>query len=187
MTFRETGTHGNHSALRWSLNGSFTSSRLILTAGKHSCIRHVGRLALSIRQGDNPLGAISGSRFVKLRRSEVASECVTEDVRGRAVLTIEDDRIGVIDDVLVDMVECRVCFLDVRTDGFLGIGEHRSLVPIEAMSVLDRQFVYVEHSSDHVSAAPIYNPHVLETMQYLNEVYEHYGYAPPWAPDVEMT
>lgn len=132
------------------------------------------------------MGAISGSRFVKLSRSEVASNCVDDDVRGRAVFTIDDDRIGVIDDLLIDMVDCRVCFLKVRVDGFLGIGEHISLIPIEAMSVLDGQFVYVEHSSDHVSAAPIYNPHVVETMHYLNDVYAHYGYVPPWAAGGEI-
>ena len=116
----------------------------------------------------------------------MASDYVADDVRGRAVLTIDDDVIGVIVDLLIDMEDRRVCFLEVRFDGFLGVAERRSLVPIEAMSVLDGQSVYVEHSSDHVSAAPIYNPHVVETMQYLDEVYDHYGYAPPWAPDVEM-
>ncbi len=159
---------------------------VILIVGKHSCIRPVKLPALWIRLGDNPLGAISGSRFVKLSRSEVASNCVDDDVRGRAVFTIDDDRIGVIDDLLIDMVDCRVCFLEVRADGFLGIGEHISLIPIEAMSVLDGQFVYVEHSSDHVSAAPIYNPHVVETMHYLNDVYAHYGYVPPWAAGGEI-
>jgi len=110
---------------------------------------------------------------------------VVEDVRGRAVLTIDDDWIGVIDDLLIDMVDRRVCFLEVRTDGSHGTAEHRSLIPIEAMRVLDGHFVHVDHSSDHVSAAPIYNPHVTETMHYLNDVYEHYGYVPPWGLGTE--
>jgi len=160
---------------------------VILTSRKHSCIRQEIRLALWIRQGDNPLEAISGSRFVKLSRSDVASEYVVEDVRGRAVLTIDDDWIGLIGDLLIDMVDRRVCFLEVRTNSFPGTGEHRSLIPIEAMRILDGQFVHVEHSSDHVSAAPFYNPHVIETMHYLNDVYEHYGYVPPWGLGAEKT
>ena len=183
---RGTGNHGNLSAIRWSPEASNWFA-VIPTVGEHSWIRQARPLALSIRQGDNPLEAISGSRFVKLSRSHVAGEYVDEDVRGRAVLTINDDWIGLIDDLLIDMVDRRVCFLEVRTEGFPGAGEHRSLIPIEAMHVLDGQFVHVEHSSDHVSAAPIYNPHVIETMHYLNDVYEHYGYIPPWGLETEKT
>jgi len=145
------------------------------------------RLTSWNQQGVRVLERNSGSRFVKLSRSKVAIEYVDDDMRGRAVLTIDGDWIGIVDDVLIDMEDRRACFLDVESVGFLGIGIHRYLIPIEAMSGFDEQGVFVEHSSGHISAAPIYNPHVVETMHYLNDVYEHYGYAPPWEPDVEMT
>jgi len=159
---------------------------IFLTDGTDSRTRHVRRLASSIRQGVNPMGKQTGSRFVKLSRSDVAGEYVDHDVRGRTVLTIDGDRIGVIGDLLLDMVDGRVCFLEVRSEGPLGIRGQRSLIPIEAMSDLDEHQVFVEHSSDHVSTSPLYNPHVTETVHYLNDVYEHYGYAPLWAPDVEI-
>ena len=160
--------------------------RVILTAGKDSGPHHVRRLTSSIWQGVNPLGERFGPRFVKLSRSDAAIAFADDDVRGRAVLTIDGDRIGVIDDLLIDLEDRRVCFLEVKSYGFLGIGERRSLVPIEAMSGFDEQIVLVEHSSDHFSAAPMYNPHVIETTHYLDDVYEHFGYASPWAPNVEM-
>jgi hypothetical protein len=160
---------------------------VILAAGNGSRTRHGNRLTSRIRQGDNPLAETFGLRFVKLSRSDRAIDYVEDDLRGRAVLTIEDDRIGIIDDLLMDTEARRVCFFDVRSDGILGIGERRSLIPLEAMRGFDEQWVFVEHSSDHVSAAPMYNPHVAETIHYLNEVYEHYGYAPRWAPGVELT
>jgi hypothetical protein len=142
-------------------------------------------LASSNWQGDTTLEWRSGPRFVKLSRSDAAITYVDHDLRGCAVLTIEGDQIGVINDLLIDLEDQRVCFLDVESNGFLGMGEHRSLIPIEAMSGFDAQCVFVDHSSDHVFAAPIHNPHVVETMPYLNDVYEYYGYAPPWAADLE--
>jgi sporulation protein YlmC with PRC-barrel domain len=128
-----------------------------------------------------------GPRFAKLSHSELAIEYADDDVRGRTVFTVDGDRIGSVDDLLIDMDNRRVCFLEVGSGGFLGIGEHKSLIPIEAVSEVDEQRVFVDHSRDHVAAAPIYNPHVVESIPYLNDVYEHYGYPPPWVPGAETT
>ena len=126
-------------------------------------------------------------RIVKLSHSDFLIEYEEEDVRGRTVLTVNGDRIGNVDDLLIDRDEKRVRFLEVGTGGFLGIGERKSLIPIEAVSQIDEYHVYVDHSREHVAAAPIYNPHVLQTDPYLNDVYEHYGYDPPWVPGAEST
>ena len=46
--------------------------------------------------------------------------------------------------------------------------------------------VSIDRSRDHVAAAPVYNPHVVQTDLYLSEVYERYGDLPPWAPGPEI-
>jgi len=33
---------------------------------------------------------------------------------------------------------------------------------------------------------PFTTPHVVETMHYLNDVYAHYGYVPPWEAGGEI-
>ncbi|HEY7030562.1 MAG TPA: PRC-barrel domain-containing protein [Thermomicrobiales bacterium] len=124
-------------------------------------------------------------RLVKLSHSDLLIEYADEDVRGRVVLTVDGDRIGSVDDLLIDKEEQKVRFLEVGSGGFLGIGERKSLIPIEAVSQVDEQRVVVDHSREHVAAAPIYNPHVVQTDPYLNDVYEHYGYPPPWVPGAE--
>jgi len=126
-----------------------------------------------------------GPRFVKLSHSDFAIEYADDDVRGRAVLTIDGEKIGSVDDLLIDKEEQQVRFIEVGTGGFLGIGERKSLIPIEAVSEIDADHVYVDHSLEHVAAAPIYNPHVVQTEPYLNDVYEYYGYPPPWVPGSE--
>lgn len=131
------------------------------------------------------MGSDPAPRVIKLSHSEFVIEYADEDVRGRAVLTVDGEKIGNVDDLLIDKDEAKVRFLEVGHGGFLGIGERKSLIPIEAVSQLDEYHVIVDHSREHVAAAPIYNPHVVQTDPYLYEVYEHYGYPPPWVPGAE--
>ena len=127
----------------------------------------------------------SGSRLVKLSRSDLVIDVPEDDVRGRHVVTVDGEPIGLVDDLLVDARDRKVRFLEVGSGGFLGIGEHKSLIPIEAVAEVDEQQVRVDRSREHVAAAPIYNPHVVPTDPYLNEIYDHYGYPPPWVPGAE--
>ena len=126
-------------------------------------------------------------RLVRLSRSDFAIENFNEDVRGRHVLTIDGDRIGTVEDLLIDREDQTVRFLQVGAGGFLGFGEHTWLIPIEAVREVDEYHVLVDQSREHVAAAPLYNPHVVQTDPYLNDVYEHYGYRPPWVPGAETT
>ena len=128
------------------------------------------------------MGSGPGSRFVKLSHSDFVIEYADEDIRGRTVLTVDGDRIGSVDDLLIDNVERTVRFLEVGSGGFLGVGHRKSLIPVEAVTEIDEFHVFVDYSREHVAAAPIYNPNVEQTEPYLNDVYEHYGYEPPWVP-----
>jgi len=121
-------------------------------------------------------------RFVKLSHADFVIEFDDEDVRGRDVLSIEGERIGHIDDLIIDTEDSTVRFLEVGTGGILGIGQRKSLIPVEAVSKVEEYRVIVERSQQHVASAPIYNPHVLQTEPYLSDLYEHYGYIPPWTP-----
>jgi len=123
--------------------------------------------------------------LVKLSRSDFELQYADEDVRGLQVVTVSGDPIGRVDDLLVDKEEQVVRFLEVGAGGFLGLGERTCLIPIEAVSDVDELHVYVDLSREHLAAAPLHNPHVVQTGSYLNDVYEHYGYPPPWTPGSE--
>src|SRR4051794_28072932 len=131
------------------------------------------------------MGSDSAPRLVKLSRSEFEIEDVDDDVRGRKVLTVGGDPIGTVDDLLVDRDGEVIRFLEVGAGGFLGLGERKYLIPVEAISDVDEHHVYVDLSREHAAAAPLHNPHVVQTGSYLNDVYEHYGYKPPWTPGAE--
>jgi sporulation protein YlmC with PRC-barrel domain len=131
------------------------------------------------------MGSNPAPPFVKLSHSDFEVESVDEDVRGRKVVTVNGDQIGTVDDLLIDREDQTVRFLEVSSGGFLGFGERTSLIPVEAISEIDERHVYVDLSREHVAAAPAHNPHVVHTVPYLNDVYEHYGYAPPWTPGAD--
>jgi len=105
-------------------------------------------------------------------------EYASEDVRGREVYSMEGEKIGHVDDLLVDPKTVKARFLIVASGGFLGIGVHTTLIPIEAVSGVDENRVTIEHVREHIAAAPVYDPHLEFAQPYLYEVYEHYGHAP---------
>jgi sporulation protein YlmC with PRC-barrel domain len=125
------------------------------------------------------------SSLVKLSRSDLIIDDPGDDVRGRHVVTVDGKNIGNVDDLLIDSNERKVRFLEVGSGGFLGIGEHKSLIPVDTVARVDEDHVYIDRSLDHVAAAPAYHPQVVATDRYFNEIYDHYGYPAPWVPGAE--
>lgn len=107
-----------------------------------------------------------------------------EDVRGRKVKDKDGKTIGKVDDLLVDEREGRVRFLLVEHGGFLGMGETKSFVPVEAITEITDDEVKINHSAGHVAAAPRYDPDLVEDVildrSYQAGIYNYYGYAPFW-------
>jgi sporulation protein YlmC with PRC-barrel domain len=110
----------------------------------------------------------------KLQTSDPA-----EDVRGRRVLDNTDKDIGDVDDLLVDDREHKVRFLRVATGGFLGLGETKFLIPVDAITKVDDNAVHVDQKREHVASGPRYDPTLMKE-PHLNDVYSHYGYGPWW-------
>lgn len=102
------------------------------------------------------------------------------DVRGRQVKDKNGDGIGRVADLLVDDRESKVRFLLVEHGGFLGFGETKSLIPVEAVTKITEDVVFVDQSRERVAAAPGYTPDLVDDRPYHSSIYDHYGYAPYW-------
>ena len=100
------------------------------------------------------------------------------DVRGRQVKDKNGDGIGRVADLLVDDQEEKVRFLLVEHGGFLGFGETKSLIPVEAVTRVTLDDVFVDQSRDRVADAPGYTPDLVDDRPYHARIYGHYGYAP---------
>lgn len=102
------------------------------------------------------------------------------DVRGREVKDKNGDGIGRVADLLVDDREEKVRFLLVEHGGFLGFGETKSLIPVDAITKITEDDVVVDQSRERVAAAPGYTPDLVDDRPHHTSIYSHYGYAPYW-------
>ncbi|XAS74884.1 PRC-barrel domain-containing protein [Dermatophilaceae bacterium Sec6.4] len=103
-----------------------------------------------------------------------------DDVRGRTVKDTDGTDIGMVADLLIDDHEQHVRFLVVEHNGFLGIGETRTLVPVEAITTTTADEVLIDQSREHVTSAPAYVPSLINDQAYHASIYHHYGHASHW-------
>jgi sporulation protein YlmC with PRC-barrel domain len=104
-----------------------------------------------------------------------------EDVRGRKVLDRQGDEIGEVDDLMIDDRELKVRFLRVASGGFLGLGETKFMVPVEAITSITEDAVHVNQTRQHVAGSPPYDPQLADD-RYWGDLYGYYGYGPYWGP-----
>src|SRR5664280_3405919 len=100
-----------------------------------------------------------------------------EDIRGRMVKDKDGNDLGRIDGLLVDAVGQKVRFMEVATGGILGLGQTKSLIPVEAITRVTNDEVSISHTREHVAGAPAYDPKLVkEDSTYLSSLYPYYGY-----------
>lgn len=106
-----------------------------------------------------------------------------EDVRGRMVKDAAGTDVGKVEDLIVDNRDQKVRFLLVAHGGFLGIGETKSFIPVDAVTRITDDDIYIDHSAEHVTNAPRYQPDLTDEETYHDSVYGYYGYTPYWNTD----
>ena len=121
--------------------------------------------------------------LVRLSESGLALEDLTQDVRGLDVYDEDGDQIGTVEDLYADTEERKVRFLDVSAGGFLGLGERRFLIPVEAVSeVREDGVVVVDQKRRKVAESPLFDADVVPQPAYQDELYKYYGYPPYFHP-----
>ena len=106
-----------------------------------------------------------------------------EDIRGRMVKDIDGRDLGKIESLLVDADAAKVRFMEVASGGFLGLGETKSLIPVEAITRITDQEVHISHTREHVAGAPSYDPELAaDDPTYFSNLYPYYGSAGLFVP-----
>ena len=114
------------------------------------------------------------SRLRDIGRAVSSSD---EDIRGRMVKDKNGQDLGRIEDLLVDDVKWKVRFMDVASGGILGFGDSKSFIPVDAITRMTADNVYISHTLEHVAGAPRYDPTLVAIdVNYLMELYPYYGY-----------
>jgi sporulation protein YlmC with PRC-barrel domain len=86
----------------------------------------------------------AGIGLVRLGDSDFVPANPEDDLRGKDVCDPHGQRMGSVEDLYVDRQEREVRYLEVGAGGFLGIGERRFLVPVEAVTRVSEGQVIVE-------------------------------------------
>ena len=118
-----------------------------------------------------------------LRKLSDSGQTVTpsgQDIRGRTVKDKDGKDLGKVHDLLIDDQDHKIRFLLVEHGGFLGLGETKSFIPVDAITKITANDVFINHTRGHVAAAPPYDPDLVNDRHYHGIVYDHYGYAPYW-------
>ena len=119
------------------------------------------------------------TRLVKLGDSSLRVAQGSDDIRGRQVVDRSLEDIGKVSELFVDETDNRVRFLEVRSGGFLGMGATEILLPVDAITSIDDDTVYVDQTRERIAQAPRYTPQLADD-RYWEDVYTHYGYSPYW-------
>lgn len=120
--------------------------------------------------------------LVRLKDSDRMVE-PKDDIRGISVVDRDGEEIGTVDTLVIDEQANRVRFLEVGSGGFLGIGEEKRLIPVDAVVRVDRGTVQVDTSRENVRGGPGYDPELVEyDEEYYGNLYGYYGFSPFWAP-----
>ena len=114
-----------------------------------------------------------------LRDTDRTISSSDEDIRGRMVKDKDGTDLGRIEDLLIDEIERKVRFMEVASGGFLGLGQSKSFIPVDAITRMTPDEVYIGHTREHVAGAPRYDPGLVPTdPHYFFGLYPYYGYPP---------
>jgi hypothetical protein len=127
----------------------------------------------------NQHGAENVPRLIRLRDADQTVSSSDEDIRGRMAKDKDGHDLGTIEGLLIDEAERNVRFMEVASGGFLGLGESKSLIPVEAITRVTPDAVYIGHTREHVAGAPRYDPELVHTeLEYFFNLFPYYGYPP---------
>jgi sporulation protein YlmC with PRC-barrel domain len=103
---------------------------------------------------------------------------------GTDVENPQGDNLGDIKEIMLDTTSGRISYAVISFGGFLGIGDKYFAVPWEAFSIDDDQETFIlDVSKEKLENAPGFDKDNWPTNadhQYINSVYQHYGYRPHW-------
>jgi sporulation protein YlmC with PRC-barrel domain len=124
--------------------------------------------------------------LVRLSDTELTVADPAADIRGRNVVDRDGEDLGTVYDLLIDEQDKRVRFLEIASGGFLGFGQTKFLLPVEAITRMNSDTVFVSQTRQRIAAAPRYDPDLMHREvgenSYYGDVYQHYGYPPYWGP-----
>lgn len=126
----------------------------------------------------------SNRKLVKLSDTDEIVADHDDDIRGLPMIDSDGEDLGAVDDLLLDPEDGKVRFVVVASGGFLGLGENKSFIPVDAITRVTDDEVRIDQSRERVAGAPVYDPDIVHDVDnnYYENVYGYYGFVPYWMP-----
>jgi sporulation protein YlmC with PRC-barrel domain len=96
----------------------------------------------------------AGMGLLRMGDANFVPANLEDEVRGKDVYDQVGQRVGSVEDLYVDRKEREVRFLEVGAGGFLGIGQKRFLVPVEAVVKVTEEWVAIEPGRTEKAQGP---------------------------------
>jgi sporulation protein YlmC with PRC-barrel domain len=114
-----------------------------------------------------------------LKKDETFALISASKVQGTNVYNTSGERVGDVDDVMIDKATGKIAYAVVTFGGFLGMGKDRYALPWAALKYDTRQDGYVVGVADDVlKSTPAIGDYSDETWR--ANVYSHFGVSPYW-------
>ena len=108
----------------------------------------------------------------------------TTAVIGDSVLNLTGEKLGKIEELMLDLEMGRVAYAILSFGGVMGMGEKLYVVPFEALKLdTSREHFTLDVPKDKLKNAPSFdknNPPKAADRTWGAEVYKFYGYKPYW-------
>jgi len=115
------------------------------------------------------------TKLLRLSDTELTIANPAEDIRDRTVVDRDGEDIGEVEDLLIDEPEKRVRLLEIASGGFLGLGKTKFLLPVEAITRISNDKVYVNQTRQYIADAPHYDPDLIHQEAGENGYYSERG------------
>jgi sporulation protein YlmC with PRC-barrel domain len=110
---------------------------------------------------------------------------IAEHLCGNKVINRQDDVLGEIEEIVLDVPRGRVAYAAMASGGWLGLGERLFAVPWAALRYdAGRQCFVMDASKEVFDNAPGFDKDHWPTQpqpEWLDRMYRHYGVAPYWS------
>jgi sporulation protein YlmC with PRC-barrel domain len=105
-------------------------------------------------------------------------------LEGDKVVNRQDENLGKIDEIMLDVVQGRIAYAVLSSGGLMGVGDKLFAIPWTSLTLdADRKCFVLDIEKSRLENAPGFNkdrwPSSPDTT-WLSSVYQHYGARPYW-------
>lgn len=120
--------------------------------------------------------------LLKVGDTDVTVTTPEEGIRNRRVKDRDGEYLGKVSDLLVDENKHKVRYIEIAPGGFLGIGQDKTFIPIDAITSSIGDEVRIDQTREHLPNAPAYDPALVRERKTHGSILDYYGYGPFWDP-----